>query len=114
MVKTMRRAGVMILAGADLPLENTVSPLHEELSLLVQAGLTPMEALQSATRNPAKFLGLNSSGTVERGKVADLVLLDANPLDDIANTKEISAVVAGGRYLSKEKLQEMLRGNEQR
>ena len=114
MVKAMRREGVMILAGADLPLENTVSPLHEELSLLVQAGLTPMEALQSATHNPARFLKLKSFGTVERGKVADLVLLDANPLDDIANTKEISAVVAGGRYLSKEKLQEMLRGIEPR
>ncbi|MDQ3687136.1 MAG: amidohydrolase family protein [Acidobacteriota bacterium] len=63
----------------------------------------------SPTRNPAKFLGeLNSSGTVERGKLANLVLLEANPLDDINNTKLINAVILNGRYLSKEALQKML------
>ncbi len=99
MVNAMRRAGVMILAGTDLPSENSVSPLHEELSLLVQAGLTPMEALQSATRNPAKFLGLKSFGTVERGKVADLVLLDANPLENISNTRRVAAVMLRGEMV---------------
>jgi imidazolonepropionase-like amidohydrolase len=65
--------------------------------------------------NPAKFLGLGQSlGTVEKGKVADLVLLDANPLDEIKNTRKISAVVVGGRYLSKERLEELLRNEERR
>ncbi len=68
-----------------------------------------MEALQAATINPAKFLGLEKSlGTIEKGKSADLVLLEANPLKNIANTKKISAVIAGGRYLSNETLQKML------
>jgi imidazolonepropionase-like amidohydrolase len=57
MVSDMQRKGVMLLAGSDIPLNNGASPLHEELSLLVQAGLTPMEALETATRNPAKFMG---------------------------------------------------------
>jgi imidazolonepropionase-like amidohydrolase len=71
--------------------------------------------LQTATINPAKFLGLEKSlGTIEKGKFADLVLLDANPLDDIKNTKKVFAVVANGRYLPKEKLQEILRNIEHR
>lgn len=112
-VAAMQRAGVKIMAGTDLPLDKP--KLHEELALLVEAGLTPMQALQTATSNPAKFLNMSDSlGTIEKGKLADLVLLDANPLDDIANTKKISAVVANGRYLSKEKLREMLGGNEPR
>jgi imidazolonepropionase-like amidohydrolase len=83
--------------------------LHDELALLVAAGFTPMEALQAATRNPAIYLGeLSSSGTVERGKLADLVLLDANPLLDIHNTKRIAGVVVRGRYLTKQQLQQML------
>ena len=72
--------------------------LHEELALLVIAGLTPVEALRSATLNPAKFFGLDQTlGTIEQGKIADLVLLDANPLQDIRNTRRISAVGANGR-----------------
>jgi predicted amidohydrolase YtcJ len=64
--------------------------LHDELALFVQAGLTPGEALKTATYNPAKFLGmLDQLGTVEKGKLADLVLLDANPLEDIHNTQKI-------------------------
>ncbi len=73
-----------------------------------------MEALRTATVNPAKYLGLSDSlGTIEKDKFADLVLLDANPLDNISNTKKISAVIVNGRYLSKEKLQEVLRKIEQ-
>lgn len=110
-VAAMQRAGVKIMAGTDLPLDKP--KLHEELALLVEAGLTPMQALQTATGNPAKYLNMwDSLGTIEKGKLADLVLLDANPLDNIANTKKIAAVVVGGRYLAKEKLQEMLRGND--
>ena len=67
----------------------------------MDAGLTPMQALETATRNPAEFLlgKLDSSGTVEKGKVADLVLLNANPLDDIHNTSRISAVILRGRLI---------------
>ncbi|HYV63323.1 MAG TPA: amidohydrolase family protein, partial [Bryobacteraceae bacterium] len=96
MIGEMNRAGVPILAGTDTAAGVRVYPgfsLHQELSLLVKAGLSPMQALQSATSNAAKFLELADSGTIERGKRADLVLLDADPLTNIANTHKISAVV---------------------
>lgn len=65
-----------------------------------------MEALKTVTYNPARYLGLlDSLGTVEQGKTADLVLLEANPLDDISNTQRINAVIMNGRYLPKEELQ---------
>ena len=104
LVAAMRRANVKLMAGTDLPLDNP--KLHDELILLVEAGLTPLEALQTATRNPAEFLGrLDSFGTVEKGKVADLVLLDANPLEDIRNTQKISLVVLGGKMIARPSLQ---------
>jgi hypothetical protein len=110
LVKTMQRAGVKIMAGTDLPPDR--SRLHEELSLLVEAGLTPMEALQSATRNPAEFLGrFDSLGTIERGKIADLILLDANPLEDIRNIQKLNAVVFGGKLIPKSSL-EAMRGQD--
>jgi len=100
MLGSMRKAGIGIMAGTDVPLGLGVAPLHEELVLLVKAGIPPMEALQSATRNPAEFLGtLQSEGTVEVGKLADLVLLSANPLVDIANTRRISAVIRSGTLI---------------
>jgi imidazolonepropionase-like amidohydrolase len=106
LVGAMQRAGVKIMAGTDFPPERT--RLYEELSLLVEAGLTPMEALQSATRNPAAFLGrLDSLGTIERGKIADLVLLDANPLEDIGNVRKVNAVVFGGKLFPKTTLETM-------
>jgi imidazolonepropionase-like amidohydrolase len=110
-VGKMQKAGVGILAGTDTP-NPYVYPgfgLQDELGLLVQAGLTPMEALQAATRNPAQFLGkLDSTGTIENGKVADLDLLDANPLDDIRNTQALNAVVLGGRLITKSELASLL------
>lgn len=94
-------AGVPILAGtdaSDMPYVFAGSSLHDELALLVEAGLTPLQALQTATLNPARFLNrIDDLGTVEEGKLADLVLLEANPLDDISNTRRIRAVVADGR-----------------
>jgi imidazolonepropionase-like amidohydrolase len=87
--------------------------LHQELVLFQQAGLTPMQALQTATLNPAKFMGRTADlGTVEKGKLADLVLLDANPLENIANTQKIRGVVLDGRYFDRPALDRMLRGVE--
>ena len=83
--------------------------LHDELRLLVAAGLTPLEALQAATLNPAKMLYTTDSlGTVAPGKLADLVLLDADPLADITNTTTIRAVVANGRYLDRVALDRLM------
>ncbi len=108
LVGAMNRAGVQLLAGTDLVLYPGFS-LHDELGLLVQAGLTPMEALQTATRNPARYFGLEDSlGTIEKGKLADLVLLGADPLKDISNTREISAVVLNGRFITRSTLDAML------
>lgn len=97
--------GVPLLAGTDTP--NAFAfpgfGLHDELGFLVEAGLTPLEALQAATINPARFLGRTDDlGTVEEGKLADLVFLEANPLEDIANTQRIGAVVVDGRLLDRE------------
>ncbi len=95
------RDSVPILAGTDGPMGSRVPgvSLHEELALLVDAGMTPLQALQAATREPARFLGLaDSLGTVEPGKVADLVLLDADPLADIHNIGRISGVFLRGEY----------------
>ncbi|MEP7339768.1 MAG: amidohydrolase family protein [Acidobacteriota bacterium] len=111
LVTTMIRARVPLLAGTDA-MDGYVLPgagLHEELELFVKSGMTPMAALQSATRDAAKFFGkLDSLGTIERGKVADLVLLDADPLQFIANTRKIHAVVIGGRLMTNAQRQELL------
>ena len=112
LVGDLHRAGVKLLAGTDAIAMAYVFPgssLHEELELMVQAGLTPMEALQTATRNPAVYLGvLQVRGTVEAGKVADLLLLNANPLDDIGNTTKIEAVILSGRLFRRRDLDGML------
>jgi imidazolonepropionase-like amidohydrolase len=108
MVGEMERAGVGLLAGTDLASRSPGFSVHDELSLFVEGGLTPLQALQTATINPARYFGSNQFGTVERGKLADLVLLDANPLDDIHNTQRIRAVVANGRYFSRIELDEIL------
>jgi len=107
----LHREGVRFLAGTDLaaPLTYPGSTLHEELGWLVKAGLTPMEALLAATRNGAEAVNrLDEMGTVEKGKFADLVLLDADPLADIANTQKIAAVVLNGRLYRREALDDML------
>ena len=118
MVNTLHRAGVPFLAGTDTAAGVHVFPgfsLHEELQLFVSAGFTPQEALQTATVNPAKFLGMTGRlGSVEKGKLADLVLLDASPLDDIRNTQKIFAVVANGRFYSRAELDKVLLEVEKR
>jgi imidazolonepropionase-like amidohydrolase len=110
-VDEMQRAGVKLLAGTDAPAP-FVYPgfgLHEELAQLVEAGLTPMQALQTATVRPAEFMGKSETqGTIEKGKVADLVLLDSNPLADIHNTTRISAVIVRGRLLDRAALDKLL------
>jgi imidazolonepropionase-like amidohydrolase len=116
-VRAMHRAGVQFLAGTDTPPGVYIFPgfsLHEELQRFVAAGFTPLEALQTATLNPAKFLGMDDRlGTIEKGKFADLVLLDANPLEDIRNTQKIAGVVVNGRYFSRVDLDQMLAGVEE-
>lgn len=110
-VLEMKKAGIQFLAGTDFD-NHYLYPgfsLHDELGLFVDAGFSPLEALQTATINPAKFLGaMDSLGTIEKGKIADMVLLDANPLTDIRNTQQINAVFVNGKYLSKEMLRAML------
>jgi Amidohydrolase family len=112
MVGIQHRAGVPFLAGTDTAPGVYIMPgfsLHDELANFVEAGFTPMEALQTATSNPARFLGTESTeGSIAPGKVADLVLLDANPLDDIHNTRKIEAVIADGRLFDRGSLDTVL------
>ncbi len=111
LVGAMRRAGVEFLAGTDEmnPYCFPGFSLHDELVLLVEAELTPLESLRTATINPARYLGREKDlGTIEAGKAADLVLLDANPLADIRNTTRIRAVVADGRLYDRAALDRIL------
>jgi Imidazolonepropionase and related amidohydrolases len=114
MVQKLNDAGVPMLAGTDSGYELTnliygVS-LHDELELLVKSGLTPLQALQTATLNPARYLEREEElGTVEEGKLADLVLLDKNPLEDIRNTTSISAVILDGKLMEKQTLDQAVK-----
>jgi imidazolonepropionase-like amidohydrolase len=106
----MQSVGFPILAGTDVWGYAPGFSLHAELAIYVAEGLTPLGALQSATLNPAKMLhGTDSLGTVAPGKLADLVLLDADPLADITNTTTIRAVVANGRYFDRAALDSLLK-----
>jgi imidazolonepropionase-like amidohydrolase len=111
-VGAMHHAGVPFMAGTDSAPGVYIMPgfsLHDELANFVEAGFTPMESLQTATSNPAKFLGIEASlGSVESGKIADLVLLTANPLEDIGNTHKIRAVLARGRLYDRAALDQIL------
>ncbi len=115
-VNKMHKAGVPFMAGTDTAAGVHVFPgfsLHEELVFFVKAGFTPVEALQTATINPARFLGKQADlGTIQTGKIADLVLLDANPLDDIRNTQKINSVMLAGKFFSRQDLDGMLRSVE--
>jgi hypothetical protein len=117
-LRIAQRVGLPMLAGTDThdaPGKNRYEEqdwglsLHAELAMFIASGLTPLSALQSATINPAKMLhGTDSLGTVTPGKLADLVLLDANPLVDIINTTTIRAVVANGRYFDRAALDKLV------
>jgi imidazolonepropionase-like amidohydrolase len=114
-VTEMQTAGVHILAGTDSAAPYIVPgfSLHQELDLLVHAGLSPMQALQTATKNPAEFLGKsNTQGTIEAGKTADLLLLDGNPLQDIHNTGTINALILRGELIDRAALDRLLSSAE--
>lgn len=106
----MNRAGVRLLAGSDsLDRYDFVgTSLHQELQMLVSSGLSPLEALQTATLNPAEFLVIAKGGRISTGYLADLVLLDGDPTKDIANTGKVAAVVLHGRFFPREELDAML------
>lgn len=104
LVKACKAAGVPIVAGTDAGTSGVIAgfAMHDEIELLVSAGLTPEEALTSATRLPATWLGIDSEvGTIEAGKYADLILLDADPLVDIKNTRKIAGVFVNGQWLKR-------------
>jgi imidazolonepropionase-like amidohydrolase len=111
-IGAMQKAGVRLMTGSDFGANPLLFPgwgVHDEMSLFVKAGLTPMEALQTATKNPTTFFGVdNSVGTLEKGKIADLVLLSANPLDDINNTRKITAVFFDGKMFDRAELNRMM------
>jgi imidazolonepropionase-like amidohydrolase len=111
-LKRLKSLGVQILTGTD-PAGPSAIPgfaMHDELAELVRlADMTPRDALAAATIGPARFLGVaDSLGTVAPGQLADLVLLDANPLADLGNTRRIHAVVANGRLLDRSTLDRLL------
>ena len=111
----LHKQGVMILAGTDNENPFVVDgfSLHDELEYYVQAGFTPLEALQTATLKPVIFLHKkNDLGTVTKGKLADLVILNKNPLDDIKNTREIDAVIMNGHLISKTQIEASLKALE--
>jgi hypothetical protein len=117
LVKAIHDSGGRILAGSDAPewFHAYGWTLHRELANFVEAGLTPYQALRTATRNPAEFLGASEEwGMIEMGKRADLVLLSANPLEDIRNTARIEAVAVGGRWSERGELDRMIETAVQR
>lgn len=111
MVGKINEAGIEIMAGTDTPI-GLLTPgrsLHYELKVMVDAGLTPMEALQSATLNPARYFEMEDElGTIDEGKWADLLILEANPLEDIQNTESINTVIRQGKVYDREALDGML------
>jgi hypothetical protein len=109
-VKMLYQSGVPLLAGTDLGFPYVFpGEVDKELELFVEAGLTPLDALRTATMNPARYLDRDKVlGSIEPGKFADLVLLNANPLDDIHNVENVQAVVLNGRYLTRDDLEKLL------
>lgn len=116
LIPLLRDAGVPILAGTDLGsvYVHPGSGLHDELKILVQAGLSPVQALQTATINPAIFFNKEKEpGLIEEGKNADLVILDKNPLEDISNVGKISSVIFNGEVFTKDDINKLLKEREE-
>ncbi|MCW9705453.1 amidohydrolase family protein [Fodinibius salsisoli] len=110
-LKTLHEADAGLLLGSDAPQIFNVPgfSVHHELRYIVEAGLTPYEAIQTGTVNPAEYLGKTQDrGTIAEGKVADMVLLEENPLDDISNSSSIAGVMYRGNWLSKEEIDKRL------
>lgn len=109
-IKILHSQGITLTAGSDLgnPWITPGVAFHRELELLVEAGISSSDVIQIATRNGAEVLGaIDDIGTIEEGKIANITILDQNPLNDITNTKKVFAVVLEGEYLSKEKLNDL-------
>ena len=111
MIKNVHNSGIGIMAGTDTPI-GFLTPgfsLHEELNVLVSSGISPLEALKTATINPAKYFGLEDElGSIKENMWADLLILNANPLDDISNTRNIITVIKQGNVYDRAELDEML------
>jgi imidazolonepropionase-like amidohydrolase len=107
LTKMMYDNGVQILSGTDIPNFGLIpgESLHHELELLVEAGINPLDVIKIATRNGANALGiLNKTGTIENGKEADMIVLSANPIDNISNTKKIEAIINDGKLVDREEV----------
>jgi len=105
-VQRLHQAGVVLIAGTDAPYPGVAQGegIHRELELLVEAGLSPLEAITSATRNAATLIGAKDWGTITPGSVADLLVVDGRPDRDIRRTRDIHMVMQGGRILDREAL----------
>lgn len=114
MIKKMKASRIKVMAGTDTPI-GFLTPgfsLHKELEMLVKGGMLPLEAIESATLLPAKYFKVQDSiGTIDKNMIADLVLLEANPLSDITNTRKISAVVRNGTFYNRKALDSLLNSN---
>jgi len=114
-IKDLIEAGAKVLAGTDyiIPYIYPGFSIHEEMQIFSRLGMTPLQALQTATINPARAMQNEMVGEIKIGKRANLVLLNSNPLDDIQNTEEIEAVILRGEYIDRSSLDEMLRQAKQ-
>jgi len=110
MISILHNSGAKLLAGTDAPQPVLLygHSLHKELQYFVEAGLTPYEALKTATVNPAEFLGLDDQGKIKKGYLAEMVILKENPLTDIQNTLSIEGYVSANNYMDKQKMKELL------
>jgi adenine deaminase len=111
MLLALNDSGALLMSGTDAPSAGVVPgfSLHDELETMADVGFSPYDVLRTSTYNPALYLGeLDEFGTVELGKRADLVLLEANPLEDIANTREIAGTMVQGHWYSRADLDLML------